>query len=57
VTGAGGRYDIHVQAFFAQARDRRACKLGGAAAACSGIDDGEETVFHSAGNLLPTVTV
>ncbi len=46
VSGTGGGDDVHVEAAFAEARDCRACELGGTAAAGCGIYDGEECFFH-----------
>src|SRR6202035_3786116 len=42
VARSGGGDDVNVQAVFAQTRDGRAGELSGAAAACGGVDDGEE---------------
>ena len=42
MAGTGGGDNVNLQAFFAQARYGRAGELGGAAAACGGIYNGEE---------------
>jgi hypothetical protein len=47
VTGSGRGDYVNVEAFFAQARDGRAREFAGAAAACGGVDDGEEGFSHA----------
>jgi hypothetical protein len=52
VTGTRGGDYVNAEAAFAQARDGGAGKLGGAAAAGGGVDDGEEGFSHAVRTLL-----
>ncbi len=56
VTWSGRGENVDAEAFFAQACDGRACELRRAAAARSGVDDGEEAVLHKRAGL-PTPTL
>src|SRR4029077_12153849 len=47
VTRAGGSDYVNVEAVLAQAPDRGASQLGGAAAARGGVDDGEKGFSHA----------